>query len=286
MDIAVNYQGVEFESPTYVDLSLDGILGLPEVESHDLPFSTRNGLTPGEDFTRGKVVTFSGVINGTDETAYGTIIENFRAAFQPQGIENDLFITVPGLGGGSQVSLACRPRAGSLKIDVDYDTMQASFSVQLFATDPTFYAASGNITAFTTVQTTITSTTGGHGFNHGFNLGFGGGSTALVVVNNGNSISYPIITFFGPCVNPHIINQAAPGNGLSFDINLGVGDYLTVDTLLRQITLNGSANRYDTINDSDWFGLYPGNNTITFTVASTTGSPAPIAQLVYRSAWL
>ncbi len=281
------YRTTEFDAPDYVDLSLDGVLGLPTIEPHDLPYSTSSGLNPGEDFARGKVITFSGVISGTDDVSYGQAVENLRFAFETREFETDLFITVPGLAGGSQVSLGCRPRAGSLKIDADYVALQASFSIQLFATDPIFYSADGNNQQnYTVVQTTITSTTGGHGFDHGFNLGFGGGSTALIVNNAGNAISYPIITFFGPCVNPHIINQNGAGNGLSFNINLGVGDFLEVNTLTRQITLNGPTNRYDTINDSDWFGIYPGNNTITFTVASTTGSPPPIAQLMFRSAWL
>lgn len=285
MQIKVNYRSIEFEAPNYLDLTLDGILGLPEIESHDLSFSTRSGLMPGFDFARGKNINFSGSIVATDETTYGQAVENLRYAFEPRDYETDLFVTVPGLAGGRQVSLGCRPRRGSLKIDTDYDNMSAAFSVDLFATNPYFYAASNNAEDLTVVQTTVTASTGGHGFDHGFNLGFGGGgSTALIVTNNGNAISYPTIIFFGPLINPHIVNQAAAGDGLSFDINLGSLDFLVVNTELRQIALNGNTNRYDTINDSDWFGIYPGNNTIIFTVDSTTG--VPIAQLAYRDAWL
>lgn len=281
----VNFRDIEFADPNYVDLSLDGILGLPEIESHDLAFSTRSGLMPGEDFLRGRTITFAGTVLGDDDATFGTNIENLRYAFEPREFERDLFITVPGLAGGNQVGIGVRPRRGSLAINVDYVARAASFTVDLFATDPYYYAAVDNEGDLQSVVIFLNSVTTGHGFDHGFDLGFGGGSTSTVVTNTGNALTYPIIVFNGPLVNPKIVNQAAPsGTALSFNISLGVGEFLTVDTKLKQVMLNGTVNRYDTINDSDWFGIYPGNNTIIFTVASTTGVPTVV--MSWRNAWL
>lgn len=284
MQVTINYRDIEFGSPNYTDLVLDGLLSLPELESHDLAYSTRNGLMPGEDFARGKTINFSGTVIADDDTTFGTAIENLRYAFEQREFERELFVSCPGLASGHQVGIGVRPRRSSLKIDLDYDARQASFSVDLFATDPYFRAASGNAEETHVYVIFVNATTGGHGFDHGFNLGFGGGgSTATIAVNNGNAQAWPLMTFAGPCVNPRIENQAYVGDGLSFDVTLGSSDLLVVDANIKQITLNG-VNRYDLIHDSDWFPIEPGNNAIVFTVASTTG--VPTVTLSYRDTWL
>jgi Siphovirus-type tail component, C-terminal domain len=285
MNITVNYRSIEFASPNYLDLALDGVLSLPELESHDLAYSTANGLMPGTDFARGKTMNFSGTVVAEDDATFGTAIENLRLAFEQREFETELFVSTIGLAGGRQVGIRCRPRRSSLKIDLDYDARQAAFSVDLFATDPYFRAASGNSPELHVYIVFINATTGGHGFDHGFDLSFGGGgSTATIAVNDGNAKAWPLMTFYGPCVNPRIQNQAYVGNGLSFDITLGPTDYLFVDASTKSITLNGPTNRYDVIADSDWFPIEPGNNPIVFTVASTTG--VPTVTVSYADTWL
>jgi len=280
MDILIEYRDLVLEYPNYVDLTIDGLLGLPELETNDLPYSNRDGFLPGVDKLRGKAITISGTINAFDQSTFQTAVQNLRFAFEPREFETFLLVTLPGLADGQQVGIGCRPRRGAEIVDVDYDNWSATFSVELFATDSYFYD-----TSYSVVNMTTTGDLNGHGFDLSFNHGFGGGTTsAFIAINNGNANSWPIISFFGPMVGPHVINQNDSGNGLSFDIDIATGQVLEVDAKTRQVILTGPANRYNTIVDSDWFRILPGNNTLTFTVDSSTGSPS--ATVRFRSAWI
>lgn len=282
MDISVSYRDIIFESPAYVDLALEGIFSLPEIQARDLPFSNRSGFLPGVDLARGRTISFSGTVIGFDEASFTQALEDIRYAFEIREFERDLIFSIPGIANGSEVGIGCRPRAGGGIIDINYDNWSATFRFNLFATDPIYYSP---IESYQSVNMTTTGATNGHGFDHGFNLGFGSGTqTAFIATNQGNANVWPLIYINGPLVNPHIRNQTDSGDGLSFEIELNTGDTLFIDSARRQVILNGTTNRYDTLLISDWFRILPGNNTLTFQVASSTGTPTAI--VAYKNGWL
>jgi len=284
MAITIEYKDLELNLPRYTDLILEGVFAAPDVESNDLSFSNRNGMIAGVDRTRGRRLSLSGNIVAFNESDFNDAVMEFRRAFEV-GIpaERELILTMPGLADGIEVSISCRPRRFAGPINIDYDNWSASFQVDLFATDPSFYSP---VLASNTATLTTDTTPGGHGFPLAFPHGFGGGGSSLTIVHNaGNAYVWPRFIIFGPLVNPSLINQSAAAT-ISFEIELGVSDVLYVDSLLRTVTLNGAngASRFNTLRDSEWWQLVTGNNSILFDVESTSGSPH--VTLSWRDGWL
>jgi phage-related protein len=82
-------------------------------------------------------------------------------------------------------------------------------------------------------------------------------------------------------VNPSITHQEL-GLTLAFNITIAAGDYLLVDSNARTVLLNGTASRYSTLVQPNWFDLSPlTSNTIRFNGASGAGTMT----FSYRNAW-
>lgn len=284
MAISVQYKDLELNYPRYADLIVEGVFASPDVESNDLSYSNRNGMIPGIDRTRGRTISISGTIVAFSETDFNEAVMEFREAFQVGIIqERELILQMPGLANGDDVVIFAKPRRFAGPIDPNYDAWTAGFRVDLFSTDPAFYSPT-NADNLAVLTTDVTP--GGHGFPLSFPHGFGGGGSSLTIVNNaGNADSWPQFRIFGPLVNPTLINQT--GNAaISFEIELGPSDVLYVDSLRKTVLLNGAdgASRFNTMRDSEWWWLYPGNNSILFDVESTSGSPS--VNMSWRDAWL
>jgi hypothetical protein len=82
-------------------------------------------------------------------------------------------------------------------------------------------------------------------------------------------------------VNPSITHQEQ-GLTLLFNITLAAGDFLVVDSGARSVLLGGTASRYSTLAQPNWFDLSPlTSNTIRFNAASGAGT----LTFSYRNAW-
>jgi phage-related protein len=114
-------------------------------------------------------------------------------------------------------------------------------------------------------------------FNMSFNLTFGGTATGdpggADVINVGNHDMYPLITIFGPVVQPTIV-ESNSGKWMGFDLTLTKTDYLVIDTRKHTIYLNGiQSRRSSLVVGSSWFSIAPGDTTIFFYgTAGVTGT--------------
>lgn len=108
----------------------------------------------------------------------------------------------------------------------------------------------------------------------------------LTVTHEGSTITWPEITFVGPCSNPSVVHGST-GLGLYFNTTLAAGETLVVDTnpRRRSVKLNGTGNRFGALDysRSAWFALKPGTNTLQLGFSSY-GSPAAL-EVRWRHAW-
>ncbi|MGW3305879.1 phage distal tail protein [Streptomyces sp. NPDC001073] len=107
-----------------------------------------------------------------------------------------------------------------------------------------------------------------------------------VIDNPGDATSFPVWTIHGPATSAVISNNTT---GLSFSVtaSLGSSDVLVVDTRERVQTavLNGTDNWWPNLaNDSDLWGLEPGENDVSLTLLGTSG--ATTVQLDYQPRYL
>jgi hypothetical protein len=112
---------------------------------------------------------------------------------------------------------------------------------------------------------------------------------ATVVTTIGDALCPPVLRLFGPCVNPRIENVSEPdeegrAKRLAFNITLGVGEFLEVDTRERTVKLNGNPrrDRYATLDfpSSRWWTLQPGPNQVRYFPEVFSGSAR--AEILFR----
>jgi hypothetical protein len=154
----------------------------------------------------------------------------------------------------------------------------AVWRVQWQALDPRMYDV-----ALSSTVVSLPLTSGGWVFPWVFDWTFGGGSAGGTVfaTNTGSAPAPWSARFDGPLVNPSITHQEL-GLTLLFNITLAAGDFLVVDSTARTVLLGGTASRYSTLAQPNWFDLSPlTSNTIRFNAASGSGTMT----FSYRNAW-
>lgn len=110
------------------------------------------------------------------------------------------------------------------------------------------------------------------------------GTTPAIAVNNGDTIIYPQFKIVGAVQNPRITNLTE-NKFVEVDVTtVNVDDEIIIDMNQRTITLNGSNILSYRTDDSTWWGLVQGNNTIEFT--SDGPSDVTFGTLRWRTAYL
>ena len=196
-------------------------------------------------------------------------------AFAP-GVTADLVTNIPGLG---LIKMECRVRRRSAPMNIDQVYGLTRFSVELYAHDPVWQA-----NASSQVVLGLTDVSGGLSFPLTFPISFGESNTGSVnLQNDGSYESYPVLTISGPVTDPSLENRSQ-GKTLSFTGTLAADETLVVDFKNRTVLLDGSANRYNWIDDStQWWSLDPGTNDIWF---DGTSAGTPTCLCVWSSAWV
>lgn len=150
----------------------------------------------------------------------------------------------------------------------------ARFSVPLWAADPRAYS-----TIAKTGSTTFPSAVGGLSWPTQWPASWDAAvsSGQLRLVNDGNETAWPVWRIDGPVVVPSIVNVDT-GAAMNFDITLGDGEWLTVDTGSHEVLGNGdqAASRRSTFYGT-WWGLPAGGTNVRF--LGESGDPT--AQLSY-----
>jgi hypothetical protein len=217
-------------------------------------------------------------IEGTVYADVGTIefyMDSLKANYAPVTSPIPLVMKAPGV---NERVVFVKPRGVRYSWDAARRTGMSPIQFLMYAEDPRIY---DNVLNNQVIPFGGTATTG-FGFNFGFNFGFGVTvpPDGQFVINTGNRPAPAILTITGPVVDPRIINDT-DSKTLNFVITLSALDTLTIDLANRTVLLNGSTNRRNTLQTSDWFLFGIGSTFIRFGGASGTGT----LTVSWRSAW-
>lgn len=154
-----------------------------------------------------------------------------------------------------------RPSKYNAPIDTDYQYGRVNVSSEWTSPDGILYDG----TVISSGPIGLPSPTSGLAFPAAFPWSFGSSTGGTATLNNtGSYPTPPLLVINGPLSYPQITNQTT-GEYLSLNIVLGSSDTLTASHQTGTLTLNGSANRNNTVMaGSTFFNLGPGNTTLTF----------------------
>ncbi|MDN3356088.1 phage tail domain-containing protein [Actinomadura sp. DC4] len=236
----------------------------------------RHGSFRGPAYRSERVITLGGVVRAPDAATLDAAADVFAALCD----EGDILYTLVGTD-ASGIAKQCDVELNAeSKFAHETDTV-ASWQLQLAAPDPLRYAV-----AQSTATCGLATTTGGLTFPLVFPLDFGvgpGGGT-LVLVNEGNTATWPTWAIIGPAPNPVILNTDTGERLALAGLTIDAGQTLTLDTDARTVMLQGVASRRGALTaDSTWFPLRPGATRIAFQAASY--DPSANLAAAWRSAW-
>jgi hypothetical protein len=233
------------------------------------------------EFEQGRDISIQGILysNGNPLEPF---LDSLKANWAPSTTLIPLYILVNDVG---LRVIFVKP----LGVQYDWDALRrlgmAAVTFTCYAEDPRIYSGSLQSVIIPLGAFVLT----GFGFNLGFSFSFGGVSTTSdgqFVYNTGNRPAPVILTITGPVVNPIILNDTT-GSTMTFNITLGVGETLVIDTQYHTVRLNGTTNRRTVMTTPGWFMLAPapiapsGGNFIRFRATSGTGT----LTVAYRASW-
>lgn len=215
------------------------------------------------EFETGRDISIEGTVYA-DVNTIEAFMDQLKGNFAP--VQTPIPLVLKGPGVNERVVFV-KPRGVRYSWDAARRIGSTPVQFLMYAEDPRIYdnqLLQQNI-AYGGVATT------GFGFPFGFPLSFGAvipPDGAWITVD-GNRPAPAILTINGPVTKPRIINDT-DGKILTFDTSLAVGETLVVDLLNRQVELNGTINRRNTLLGSDWFLFKQGKTFIRFGGVSST----------------
>lgn len=254
-------------------------LGLPELRTSDTPRPQDHGLFWGNDYFGKRVITLEVTILADTAEDATALMDALAAVWQPPApADTDAVVPLTvDLPGQVARTLDGRPRRAAYDLD-DLESGVITATLQYDVADPRLYSTE------TVVSTAAATSGGGRTYDRVYPLVYAAGGTGgtLLVVNEGNFPSRPLLRILGPSTTPRIENVTA-GRFLAADLTVAAGEFLDFDLDAHTVMLGGTASRYGSlVPGSTWWELAPGNNSIKFIAADSQGT----LQLTYRSAWL
>lgn len=281
-DWQMEYRGVLLGSGSPFDIvSAGGLLDLPELQTADRLRLRRNGMFPGDDFAGARVVSLQLEVDAEGSTALNETMTTLLDVTRPGLSESALTVQIPGVAGGAKRFMNMRPRRRNVPVNLDFYYGLPMVALEFVATDPRIYDSTNSLAI-----TALPSGGGGLLFPAVPPLTFVASSFTgdVDADNQGTFPVSPVLRIDGPVLNPTVENATA-GKTIQLDIDVADGDYLLVDTELRQVLLNGTASRYSSLRaTSQWWELAPGVNTIRF--RSDTNTEDAVLTVAFNSAWL
>jgi Phage tail protein len=279
-------------------------LGLPSQRTADMPLPNEHGVIALGDYHDSRTVTFDLCVNGGTDcvgNAGGAAASAWDALRYITGVWQARTANVlleMRMTTGQTYVLIGRPR----RCEADTDGLRRGYvaiAAEFVAVDPRLYDVELQQRTITLagesdIQGTLclaSATPGPPGICVG--VPPTGSGVCMInippllngqatIVNEGNTDSLPIVTFFGPATNPVITNLTTDRQlGITYD--LAAGDQVQVDMRTRNVLLNGAV-RYDLLaTAADFWPLVPGENVVTL---HQQGTATATATLIFRSAWL
>ena len=252
---------------------LQGLLGLPGTETQDFVYSGSHGASAGSQTMSKRLLDFDVHLLG--RTRLQPNIESkltwLRRAYQPQRIDRSrilrpLVFKRPGTP-VQQLLVRCEKRDFASTYDVARG--HAAGSIQLVAPDPVIYSY-----ALKTKSLTI-----------GASVNSGTLSTLHNAGDHEDGVK-PVIEISGPCRDP-IVTHVQSGKFIRFvGLDVSAGSTLIID-LTKKTALVGVVSKVALLGvDTQWFTLYPGDNSITYTRSSAAlNGSASTVTVKYRDGW-
>lgn len=159
---------------------------------------------------------------------------------------------------------------------------QKQFMLAMVAADPRIYSYSVQ-SAYAAAVTASGDV--GRAYDKEYDTDYGPSvpTGQLLLATLGTTLTYPVLTIYGPVVNPTVSNLTV-GQQIQLNYTLVAGETLVVDTLNRTVKLAGLADRYGAVDfsNTEWWGLVPDTNDIRM---GGFGSGASLV-VEWRDAWL
>lgn len=261
-------------------LGIDGLRDLAGVRSGDTPRAQSDGTYPGLNLLGERPVTFKWELTlapGGVEAALQTLAAGFQNVGDPSTVcmtAGDYLRQQAGAGTTKPVSmmqvklpgrtypfyLFGRPTKYSVPINTDYQYGRVQPVSEWTSSDGAIY--DGNVVTGTVG---LPSPTAGMSWPASFPWTFGASTGGSVSLNNtGAYAAKPVFVLQGPLSYPAISNQST-GQFIKLNIVLGASDTVVIDHQAGVVTLNGTANRNNTVLvGSSFFSCAPGVTTVGF----------------------
>lgn len=267
--------------PDYVGM-LTEVTGFdsPEVRENSDDLVQMDGGIHGDFYYGRRPITLSGMLlNPASAAQRNERSDKLSQATDAMRADAILYWTP---SGGAERFLKLR-RHQPLRIE---GAWQKTFQVALVAEDPRIYSAEEYLADIMASSVGITDV--GRSYDKSFDIDYGPpvSSGAQNIINHGTATMWPIYTLYGGLTNPVILNLTT-GEAIYLTYTLGVGETMVIDTLNRTIKLNGTTDRYGSLDflRSSWNGLFPGLNDIRLAFDSFNGGAAKL-RVSWRDAWL
>jgi len=260
----------------YARQGLDGWLDLPGIDNASTPRSGQHGSTPGRLLAQERIVEAQlQVAAPGDPTAIDALVD-VLALYQE---ETPLVVQAHGR------RLMANGRVLRRRIPMDrlFAVGIGKVTVQWECTDPRRYELAERVAV-----TGLPQAESGLTWPLTWPLDWGTPAvTGNVTVNNtGKAPTSPVIEFAGPVDVPALV-RLSDGARLEYDITVGPGETLTVDTAAGTVQLNGADRLYTASSRSapeEWFELGPGATDLAFRAYPGSSDPAATMTVRWRSA--
>lgn len=217
------------------------------------------------EFEKGRTIVIDGTLYA-DGYDVESILDALKYNYAPSRTLMPFYFKKPGV---SERFMRVKP----LGCRYDVETLRrlgiTDIQFTLFAEDPRIYSSILHDEVIMQETNVLT----GRSYNKEYNYGYGAAidPAGANIVVGGNRPTPVLMTIYGPAQYPRIINETL-GTSMSFELTMGDGDALIIDTQYHTVRLNG-ANRRSALTNPTWFSLLPGNNYIRYRTAGTvTGS--------------
>lgn len=268
-------------------IGISGLRDLPGIRQGNVNRGQRDSALPGLNFVGERTVGVNYQITRTSGTTTESALAAVTAAHQnvidPSTIcmtAGDYLRQKAGSGVAKPIYSAMvqlperaapliffgRPVRFNAPISTDFQYGRVDISTEWSCPDGLLY---DNV--IISGQCGLPNPTSGARFPATFNLTFGTSSGGSFQMDNtGAYMTAPFFTITGPVSYPIISNQST-GEQIKLNLVLAAGDKLAIDCQSGTVTLNGTANRNNTVDiTTTFFGLTPGTNTIGFASADST----------------
>lgn len=249
-------------------------LGIADIRSSSFLFSGRSGGLVTDQLLGFRIITVNGIVGENAGTVQQHALDRKALITAlPIGTVIPVYITT---FAGETYRIDCN--VTDVKLEYRQRGHTSDYLIQLTAGDPLFYSTDGG-----DIQTAIVNLqaqTGGYVTPYDLPVNWAAGAQPTIVTNSGDAQVFPVIELHDEAHNPRITNQTT-GETFGLNISMADGDVIVIDMGNRTVTINGSNIMGNRTDDSTWWGLTPGDNSIVLT--SATSDDHVYAELQWRN---